>query len=478
MLGGAERTGVSEVPHWLLAGGADGRILAEFALIASANDASGVPRYAPRSVCEPLARYLAGRGGGANPDTPLYELCHLLRAVDAAGRGRDRISLFFLGQERPSANSCRQTLQAALHNGGWSRPGFAATDAGIEIAYDDGSFSIRYGRMPFLVALYEFVLGLDDFAYAAEFSSIVEELVAAPAESASLRKASSALAARMRRYRRDHLSHVRHEATFDAILGFIRGDGQAAFDDETILAFWRAHNEGDFRLYATAFDAFVNFASAMAANGLASASERAQSLSGAGEDADLDLLNSAPDAFDSDDWQSPLPLLDQEPACRIRVLIQSSERRPLEPLMQFGPHALRLPLAFLRREVFGAVQSAITTDLQVRRESGRLPERLDCRDAEAYDDRRQRLAELTEKLHRLQLACLHAMLSGSDDVPGEPLSDLAAEQRVELLADCARAFRMMTRKGFEEDALADEAHRDGFRIAGDVLRRTGQQVAA
>ena len=471
---------MSEVPHWLQTGGADGRILADFAQIVGARDSDGMPKYAPHSVCEPLARYLAGRGASAKRDAPLYELCQLIRAVDAAGRGADRLWLFFLGQPRPSANGCRAMLEAALADGGWSRPGFAATEGGLEISYADGGFSINYGRMPFLIALYEFMLGMEDFACAEEVIAIAEGLAAGPAEEATVSQGTNALARLMRRYRGEHLNYARHQETFDAILGFVGvgvGDGaEAVFDDETILAFWRVHNEARFRLYATVFDAFVGFARSMAANGLRRAAQMAESLDEWSVDDDSDVENDGQDAFEVGEWQSPLPLLDQEPACRIRFLLQSSERRPLEALMETGPYARRLPLAFLRREIFGGVQSSISNDLRLGREGDALRSRLDCSEAESYAKRRRRLEALEQRLRSLQLASLHALLSGTRDLPDEPLAALTAEQRNALLADCAKAFRKMTRKGFESVAADDAAHREGFRIGADVLRRTGQQV--
>lgn len=464
------------MPQWLLRGGADDRILADFALIAEVADADGVPRYSPGNVCLPLARYLAGRGGSSHRDTPLYELCQLIRAIDAAGHGPDRIWLFFLGQERVSTNGCRKALREALAAGGWSRPGFAVDETGIVVDYADGGFQLHYARMPFLIGLYEFVLGMEDFGFAEEFNTITADLVSGPAEEATIRVASNALASRMRRYRREHLSYMRHESTFDAILTFTRDGDTAAFDDETILAFWQAHNTGDFRLYATAFDAFVTFARVMAASETGAARWAAQTLDGSADDGGVDATDAS--AFEDSDWQSPLPLLDRDPASRIRFLTRATERRALDGLMQYGPHALRLPLSFLRREIFGPVQSAITTDLQTRRDRSRVVQRLDCADAESYVGWRGRMEELAAQVRKLQMASLHVLLSCGDDPPEAFPEVMEEAARAALLRDCARIFRKIGRRGFQHRALADPTHREGFRIGADVLRRTGAQIDA
>lgn len=472
--GGA--TDVNEVPQWLLRGGADDRILADFALIAEACDADGASKYGSRTVIEPLARYLVGRGGGAHRDTPLYELCHLIRAVHAAGQGPDRVWLFFLGQDRLSAASCRTAFRAALDNGGWTRPGFSADEEGIATDYAEGGFTIRYGRMPFLVAIYEFLLGMEEFGFAEELTRIGGDLVAGPPDDATLRAATGALTRRIRQYRRDHLSYARHQASFDLILDFTRNGTIAGFDDETILAFWQVHNLGDFRLYATAFDAFVTFARVMAANDTGAATRAAEPLGGDFGEGEFEVADTGQTAFDDDDWQSPMPLLDQEPASRIRFFLRASERRRLDGLMQYGPYARRLPLAFLRREVFGAVQSAITTDLQVRRGRSELADRLDCSEVESYDDWRGHMTALADHVRKLQLASLHALLSESDGLPEELPGELDHEARHELLAECARTFRRMTRQGFEQTALNDTAHREGFRIGAEVLRQAAAQL--
>lgn len=466
------------MPHWLLRGGADDRILADFALIAETSNAGGRRKYSPRTVCEPLARYLVGRGGGAHRDTPLYELCQLIRAVHAAGRDPDRVWLFFLGQDTVSGASCRAAFAAALEQGGWTLPGFASDEIGVAIDYADGGFAVRYARMPFLVALYEFILGMEEFAFAEEFSAIVAELVTGPPEDATFRTASSALASRMRQYRRSHLSYARHQENFDAILDFTRDGDSAAFDDETIMAFWQVHNLGNFRLYSTAFDAFVSFARTLAASGAGAAAHAAHPLGGDVDDGEIEIADVGQSAFAEGEWQSPLPLLDQEPASRIRFFLRASERRRLDGLMHYGPYARRLPLAFLRREVFGAVQSAITTDMQMRSGRADLTKRFDCAEAESYRGWREQLAALAEHVRKLQLASLHALLSDADSMSEDLIGGLDDQARRSLIAECARAFRRLTRQGFDNAALRDPEHREGFRIGAEVLRRSAGQLDA
>ena len=479
--GGRTATGggrVNEAADWLMRSGADGRILADFALIAAATDADGGPKYAFHAVCAPLARFIAGRAAGPNRDSALFELCHLIDAVDAAGRNPDRAWLFFVGQERVSASSCRALLEGAVEAEGWSRPGYELLPDGVKLDYADGGFELHVARMPFLVALYEFLLSMDEFGFAEEFLAVSARMSGSGQGRRAVQEASNAIGRHLRQYRRAHLAHSRHELAFDTILAFTRDGETAAFDDETIFAFWREHNQGDFRLYAATFDAFVAFARQMTVNGLSRASEAAARLGGEQTTGEVEPADEGQSVFDDGEWESPLPLLDQEPASRIRFLLNRSERRPLEGLMRTGPYAQRLPLAFLRREVFGAVQSAITTDLQTRREERWLRDRLSCSAAESYTEWRQRFVELSKRLERLQRATLHALLVGGAALPEDGDLELDAEQRQALLAECAVAFRNTGRKGYEMASIRDEGHVEGFRVGAEVLRRTGVQVLA
>ncbi|MBT7977492.1 MAG: hypothetical protein HN557_12585, partial [Rhodospirillaceae bacterium] len=74
--------------------GASAQLLADFRALAEATTMDGAPRHAPRPVLNWLARVIVGREGGPNRDTPLYELCHLVNAIEAGGDGPDRLLLF------------------------------------------------------------------------------------------------------------------------------------------------------------------------------------------------------------------------------------------------------------------------------------------------------------------------------------------------------------------------------------------------
>lgn len=484
----------------LFSAGAEAGMVEDFRALADATAPDGSPRYQEQPVLHDLARFLVRTG--PNRDTAFYELCHLVNAVDAAGHARDRRNAFFLGPERASPGRFRARLDAALSKGEWRRPGFAHDTAGVSMGYGDGAFAVRFGRMPFLAALYEFLAGMEDFGFYEELQAIFDEMSASDGGIKSVQAASNRIASRFRQYRRRHLAPIRQEGKFDLLYAFLAaraGGERLTVDDAAVLDFWAEKSAaGDFRSYRTVFDAFVQFLRAL------DEAARAEALAGAapiGADRENGEVEPDESVEVAGDWVSPLSVLDQAPAAEIKFLKKEGERKPIEQLMQYGPAACRLPLAFLRLEAFGPVQSAITTDLQVGRGQGSVRARAGCDNVESYGEIVARFGEIREILGRLQKAAFYALHSSAQetqrntapdsrivsprapdparlfeaarDIDGRPLP--GAAEMEELMADAAKAFRSFSRKGFDEAGLGDTARREGFRVgAGALVSAAGQ----
>ena len=82
--------------------------------------------------------------------------------------------------------------------------------------------------------------------------------------------------------------------------------------------------------------------------------------------------------------------------------------------MAYGPHAVSLPLAFLRLESFGPVQSAITTDLQVKRGAQSVRRRIACEDSESYVAKQAGFQTALAHVRNLQKAILYALSHAAD----------------------------------------------------------------
>src|SRR5215469_10241225 len=117
--------GLGDPSRTLVRAGAESSMLEDFRALADATAPGGTPRYREHRVLETLARFLVRGSAGANRDAALYELCHLVNAVDACGVAADRRNAFFLAPEAASPARFRTRLADALRRGGWRRPGFA-----------------------------------------------------------------------------------------------------------------------------------------------------------------------------------------------------------------------------------------------------------------------------------------------------------------------------------------------------------------
>lgn len=159
--------------------GASGSLKADFRAVGDASTSSGRPKYAPAPVMVWLAKVIVGLGGGAHKDTPLFELCHLVRAINGLDDGTsadERRMLIFFGTEPASPGAYREKISQLAVLSGPEEGRILVTGEGLEIDYPDGAFSVRFGRLPFLSALYEFLAGMAEFSFYEEFNRLLDSL--------------------------------------------------------------------------------------------------------------------------------------------------------------------------------------------------------------------------------------------------------------------------------------------------------------
>ena len=446
-------------------------LLAEFRALGESG------RYPALPVLQWLAKVIIGRAVGPNRDTPLFELCHLVAAIDAFGGGTDGRWTFILGIDRPFPRNVRRHVKELAATRPRPPAGLTLTETGLRLARSGAeSFEIRYGRMPFLMALYEFLLGMEGFTHAEKIGAIFDDLAAAGTDAETLRQATNKLAALLRDYRRDHLAWARNDDKFDPVQRFLferRNENDIVVDDAAIFGFWLLHCEGsEFRGYKTVFDTFVRYLRALAEGLRAESAEAALPIGSDFEQGEVDpAAESDGPALDGlGPWHSPFEVFDTEPLAAINCFKTASERKPIEPLMQYAPEALRLPRAFLRLESFAPIQAGITNDLQVKRPAASVQRRIDCNEAETYEARREVYRRLLAHVGQLQKACLHALTAGQ---PILALAGIAEDHPSadldKALKDARRAFANLSRRGFEPLEGADDPRLDGFRLAAGAL---------
>jgi len=427
------------------AGGKD-QLVADFTALCEATTREGQAKYALRPTLETLAKFLCVQASSPNKDMALFELSHLVCGV-AAIWGKTRITEFFLSPLKATPAFYKQVLTD-------SHKDVAPSPTGLVLRYGDKQFEIRFTRMPFLVALYEFLCSMDGFAYFQSFNDLFEKLAEGPVCEKNIRDCSNALASGLRKYRIAYLSSAQADGKFSQVYKFLQErsteQNMIILQDDCVFDFWHLHNQGkDYKGYRTVFDLFCDFARAFEESRLANAAARALPL-GLNRDAgEVDVADDLVCENTMIQWTSPFDLLDEVENSDIRFFKKKTERGPIEHLMMYGPDALRLPLAFLRYEIFGQVQSGITNDLQVGRPKTSLEKRISCEDVQTYDARLQECRAILSHIKDLQAASLHVLANNEVDDP--------VTFPVEVRQQGAQAFAKIKRKGFDEDAFKQRA---------------------
>ena len=453
--------------------------------------------------------------------------------IDKADTADERLT-FFLGVEKASPSVYRDWFLSENALSGTEGKHITANEKGLNLEYPDGTFSIRYGRIPFLAALHEFLCSMDLFSFYEQFNELFDTLSAADNQKCDvtfrkIQDASNLLSSSLRRYRRSNMPQAQHDEKFDKLFNFLkerkieaakavagkqgkeRNEIEAerqspqpldviSVDDGTILGFWLTHSYlEEFRVYRTVFDNFVTLIKSLQTAEVGRNIDHASVIGTDREKHEVDPDDEAASFADYGEWQSPLEVFDKEPAVRVKFFKQKSERQPIELLMKYGPYAMRLPLAFLRLETFGQIQAGISNDLRVKRSQGDLRDRMTCRDAATYLEIQAQLKKIKEHVRQLQLAALYALRKNKhqriqqegnvvslfddplqsefDAARGRNFSNEINEEELdETIGDAQRAFGSFTRAGFTEEQLEDEGHLEAFRIGAGALIEVGAQL--
>lgn len=460
---------VQDATKALIHAGARPGLIEDFQAIGESRTMDGRQRYANHPTLQQLGDVLIGRNRGAqNKDAVLFELCHLVAALARAQPGPLMRADFFFAPDQKTSAFFRYFWEGS----DLSAAAIGIRDQGIEIISggDSDGFNINFSRMPLLSALYEFLAGMKSFGYFETLSDIMTAFDEPAITAKTLRDAVSRLSSDLRLYRKEFLAYARYDGKFLMILNFLKEkskNGRLFIRDQDIFDFWHLHCRGkDYKGYKTVFDHFIQFSRAyeeVAAFGSAADAPRLGADFEAGE---IDIAEDSAAPGGGHDWASPLNALDHQDLGDIRFFKASSERKPMEKLMALGQDALDLPLAFLRYEIFGQVQSAITTDLQVGRDVQTVRQRLECNDIETYDQRLRLFEDIQDHITELQASLLHALSPAPEQTAMGQSNVIEFEK---AMASAGKSFAKMSRKGFSDDLRANEQIKPALRDAAEAL---------
>lgn len=416
--------------------GVDETLLGDLANVA---DGRGLP-YGDRAW---LARAVTG-AIRPNRDKPLWDLAHLMAALAASG---DRAIDLILDPDCARSERGRRALAEA---------GVRVDAQGPRLALADRDWRTGWSGAARLAALGEFWLTAEGLAHFATIRGCLAELPA------SLRTEDVELLSRRlvriaAGYREAHMPLAPVEKRFRAVLAFMgQRRGDARFDDDDLLAFWRKEvAQGERTQFRTVAEHFVTFERALAALGGVTGLAQAVSVE-AIEDWAERLDAGLADLVGEAEERAPL-------AQRIKAMpdhpkiLTGAERDDVADIVALEPFHRDRPLTVLRSVSFGRVQSGIANRLRRGSGGGDVAERTACADAESYADVAARADALAAHLDRMVRIAAALRLAGTG----------SADPRVAaLLASAEADLRRVRRAGFD---ARRETLAAGFAAADDAL---------
>jgi len=489
--------------------GASGTLISDFNTVAETRGSSGQPKYSASPILAWLAKVVVGIGGGANKDTPLYELCHLIFALNTLNDGHsrsDRRMVFFLGAEQAIASVYKNYFMSTQQNSSNILNTISLNETNIEVHYQDEYFVISYQRMAFLSSLFEFLSSMNNFSYFETFNELFDALDPSKNETASsgmrlVQDTSNRISSILRTYRKDNLPRAQSDAKFDKLFKFLQQrsiKNHITIEDNSVMEFWQQNSFiEEYRIYKTVFDNFIVLMKSLDEQFLQKSASQASRVGVDFENQEVEPDDSVSQITDFAEWQSPFNILDEVPVSTIKFFKQKSERQPIEQLMFYGPYAHKLPLAFMRSEAFGVVQNGISNDLRSSKGPEKIAERIMCNTAKTYSNIYAEYQVILSHVKQLQLATFHVLYSnqadknkGSTDqlennvikLFDEPLISKFEEERNRQTAEnldketllhtieaSSRAFKSLTRSGFTEEFLDKTSNIRAFRVAAGAL---------
>ena len=510
------------------------------------------PKY-PRRVLLELAARIVGRAY----ESMLLELCHLVRAALLAGgatpggrntgagrSGGAGFEWLFWGVEEARAGAFRAAFfplagppahagpPPAHDDRGPSGPGAALHigDEAVTLAYCDGGFEVRYGRMADLAAMMELLVST--VGYRALVAAL-DPLAAPVLDRDAVSGAARDLARRLYGWLGDHLPTAQAQRKFHAMIAFVeeaRGTDftEEDIDDEAILRFWLRHGASDggggtpgagdahdtdgaggmpgsagtagsnpdFRGYRNTFLAFLSLARVLAAGAEIGRFERRTPIGTDFEAGEIDPAADSP-VTEGAPEEDPLARLEEEPAAAVKAL----NRRELALLqLPVGESAgvRRLPRSYLRAECFGPVQNRLSQALRRRAGAAELAALIAAGPDPDYRSRIESLEQAEAHLRRVANACLYVLHrfargggdAGDDDGSGADGSNAgddgedggsggtAPDLDFRLLGEARTAFRGLNRAGFEPSAPHDPRLAPAYGALAERLPTVSERLGA
>jgi hypothetical protein len=329
-----------------------------------------------------------------NRDKPFWDIAHAVVAIGATGRAQAILDIV-LNPRLVAPEAIARHLSSIV-------PPERRDERGLMLRAGDTLWKGTWTGLARLLALAEFILTMEDLAAFREVSGWLEEALAPPHDVDLL---VTRLVRRINLYRHAHVLLAPIEKRFRAIMVFLAEShgrdvrGGDTFDDDDILAFWRAQiTVGERPQLRTIVDHFITFEKAAALLG---------GLRGITEAMSLEAIEDRAERIDamlgdltSDDavasFAESLAAMPESPK-----ILTGTERDDLIDVVSLDPFHRTRPLTVLRTVSFGRVQSGIANRLRRRGGGAPISERVDCADAKNYANLLARAEALKTHLGRM-----------------------------------------------------------------------------
>ena len=483
----------------------------------------------PRRVLMELAARIVGRAY----EPMLLELCHLARAAQLAGgappdgrrggAGGAGFEWLFWGVEEVRAGAFRAAFLGAdgsfagvapppaVHEDedegrtGAANDALHAGDDALTVAYSDGRFELRYGRMVDLAAMMELLVST--LGYRALVDAL-DPLAAPAVDRGAVAGAARDLARRLYEWLGDHLPAAQAQRKFHAMIAFLEEAVGADFteediDDEAVLRFWLRHvaptdgeaaaggASADFRGYRNTFLAFLALARVLAEGAELGRFEPHASIGSDYEAGEIDPAAESAATPEGAAETDPLVRLQEEPAAAVKAL----NRRELALLqLPVGENdgVRRLPRSYLRAECFGPVQNRLSQALRRKAGAAELAAVVAAGPDPGYRARIEALKKADAHVRRVAKACLYVLHRMGGDAGGSGRDGGRAETGAgarsgsgtvpvldfRLLGEARKAFEGLNRAGFERSAPSDPGLAPAYGALADELPRVSERLGA
>ena len=468
----------------------------------------------PRRLLMELAARVVGRAY----EPMLLELCHLARAAlladwhawgrHSAGPAATGFEWLFWGVEEAHTGAFRAAFAHAVQtvgscdpatpdrsSGGGGPGGTTSTlsvgDAAVTLAYTDGRFEVRFGRMASLAAMMELLVSTLGYSVLADALDPLSQPVLARG---AVSEAARNLARRLYAWLGNHLPAAQAQRKFHAMTEFLEQTLGADFtgddiDDETVLRFWLRQLGGragepsdanpDFRGYRNTFLAFLALSRVLADGAEIGRFERFVPI---GSDFEAGEIDPAADATPTESFneEDPLARLQEEPAVTVKAL----NRRELALLcLPVGESdgVRRLPRSYLRAECFGPVQNRLSQGLRRKKEPAELEAIAAAGPESGYGAWIETLETTGAHVRRVAKACLYVLhrMGGTGNAgEGDSAGDRVFELDFRIIGEARKAFDGLNRAGFAHSAPDDPRLAPAYRALAQELPAISERLGA